>query len=93
MSPMPSLPTTVPLLIINKDGEHSDSSYGEHPSKKQKNCSSSPLMEMISLSYLMGRGMIPLGFVLLTLHSKMDASGRRGATFYIFLSIRSGWSI
>ena len=36
MSPMRPLPTTVPLVLIDKDGEHSDSSYGEQSSKKEK---------------------------------------------------------
>ena len=36
MSPMPPLPTTVPLVLLRKDNKHSDSSYDEQSSKKEK---------------------------------------------------------
>ena len=36
MSPMPPLPTTAPLVCLGEDSEHSDSSYDEQSSKKQK---------------------------------------------------------
>ena len=33
---MPHLPTTVLLVLLNKHDEHSDSSYNEQSSKKEK---------------------------------------------------------
>ena len=36
MSPIPPLPATSPLVILDKDGKHSDRSYDEQSSKKQK---------------------------------------------------------
>ena len=36
MSPMPPLPTTVPLVLLVEYGKHSDSSYDEQYSKKEE---------------------------------------------------------
>ena len=35
MSPMPILPTTVPLVLLDEEGKHSDSSYDEQSSKRE----------------------------------------------------------
>ena len=36
MSPMPPLPTNIQVVLIDEDGEHSDRSYDENYSKKEK---------------------------------------------------------
>ena len=55
------------------------------PKRRSNIYASSPLMEMTSLSYLMGRRMISSRFVIFNSRSQSNAFGRCGATSYLFL--------
>ena len=90
MSPMPPLCTYLALVLIDEDVEHSDSSYDEQSSKKQKHLRIIILDgNDLSCIILTGRRMIPSRFLLLTLCWQKNASRICGATSDLFLYIGS----